>query len=218
MKKMLLLVAFIVLGTTTLTAQDRDQDRIQDQDQTKLVMINGEMLEVTERLQYRLQEKQKLSDGTSINSNGIYETPDMKQLQLREGECLDNDGILYRNEYQYRYKIQQENKGLTMPQIQERNQNRVHYIMVDNALAKVRTQAQNRLEQQLVLESGLEVQPTGAYRLNDGKQKMLKNGECLNMNGQKFKSLHMQQKMIRQRIIKNKPIPSKPIYKKKGIH
>jgi len=134
MKRMFFLLAFVFLGTTALTAQERDQDRIQDQDRTKLVMVNGEMLELRDRAEMRLKEKQTLDDGTVVNPDGTYQTRDGKQLRLQDGECLDGDGIKYRNEYQYRYKVNQENMGLAQAQIQERNQNRVHYTLVDGEM------------------------------------------------------------------------------------
>jgi hypothetical protein len=37
------------------------------------------------------------------------------RLRLRDGECLDMNGVKYSNEYQYRSKIKQENKNLTEP-------------------------------------------------------------------------------------------------------
>ena len=74
MKKIFFLVAFLVFGSIFLTAQERDQDRIQDQDRTKLVMINGEMLELRDRAEMRLKEKQTLSDGSVVSPDGTYET------------------------------------------------------------------------------------------------------------------------------------------------
>ncbi|MBT8293559.1 MAG: hypothetical protein KJN70_09800, partial [Eudoraea sp.] len=89
MKKIFFLVAFVVLGSIVLTAQERDQDRIQDQDRTKLVMINGEMLELRDRVEMRLKEKQTLSDGSVVSPDGTYETSDGSRLKLKNGECLD---------------------------------------------------------------------------------------------------------------------------------
>ena len=120
MKRTLILAAFVVLGTTMLVAQDRDQ--IQDRDQDRLMLVDGEVLQIRDREQIRLNEPLTLNDGTVINPDGTYMTRDQKQLRLRDGECLDNDGVLYRNEYQYRYKIEQENKGLAENQIRERSQ------------------------------------------------------------------------------------------------
>jgi hypothetical protein len=43
------------------------------------------------------------------------------RLRLRNGECLDMNGVKYSNEYQYRSKIKQENKKFTQSQMMERN-------------------------------------------------------------------------------------------------
>jgi len=211
MKKMLIFIAFVVFGTTAIVAQERDQDRIQDQDRTKLVMVNGEMLEVRERSHMRLQDKKKLNDGTIVSSDGTYTTRDQERLRLKDGQCLDMDGVMYRNEYQYRYKIQQENRGLTQAQIQERNQNRVHYILVDGEMFQIRNQSQNRLQQQRNLNNGTVVNPDGTYQTRDRKQLQLKDGECLNMDGQMYKNTYQHRKMV----VKNKLVKKK-VQKKTG--
>ena len=213
MKKLLFMAAFVVLGTAMLTAQERDQDRIQDQDRTKLVMVNGEMLELKDRAQLRLKEKQTLADGTIINPNGTYETKDGDRLRLKNGECLDGDGIKYRNEYQYRYKVNQENKGLAQNQVEERNQNRLQYMLVDGEMFRIENQLQNRLQSQFQLADGGTVNPDGTYQTRDRKQLKLQNGECLNLDGQKFKSLQQQRKMMVQKNMQ----ANKKMMKKTGV-
>lgn len=216
MKKLIFLIAIVTLGTSSLVAQERDQDRIQVQDHTKLVMINGEMLEVRERAQLRLQEKQKLSDGTVVNPDGTYITRDRDRLRLRDGECLDSDGVMYRNEFQYRFKIQQENKGLSEAQVQNRNQNRVHYMLVDGEVLQVRNEYQNRLQYRLELGDGAYVNPDGTYQTRERKQLRLLNGECLNMDGEMFKNTYQHRKMMLQKnMIKNK-MQTKPKIQKKN--
>ena len=215
MKKLFFLIAFVVFGTTAIVAQERDQDRIQDQDRTKLVMVNGEMLEVREREQLRLQSNQTLNDGTVISPDGTYLTQDKVRLRLKDGQCLDNDGIMYRNEYQYRYKIQQENKGLDQAQIQERNQNRVHYMLVDGEMVQIRNQSQNRLQQKLNLSNGTVVNPDGSYQTKDRKQLQLKDGECLNMDGEMFKNTYQHRKMVNKKTTMKKKIQKKPKVQKK---
>ena len=215
MKKLIFLIAFVVFGTTAIVAQERDQDRIQDQDRTKLVMVNGEMLEVREREQLRLQSNQTLNDGTVISPDGTYLTQDKVRLRLKDGQCLDNDGIMYRNEYQYRYKIQQENKGLSQSQVQERNQNRVHYMLVDGEMVQIRNQSQNRLQQKLNLSNGTVVNPDGSYQTKDRKQLQLKDGECLNMDGEMFKNTYQHRKMLNKKTTLKKKIQKKPKIQKK---
>ena len=215
MKKIVLTIAFVVLGATAIIAQERDQDRIQDQDRTKLVLVNGEMLEVREREHKRLQNDQTLNDGTVVSADGTYLTKDKVRLRLKDGECLDNDGIMYRNEYQYRYKIQQENKGLDQAQIQERNQNRVHYMLVDGEMVQIRNQSQNRLQQKLNLSNGTIVNPDGSYQTKDRKQLQLKDGECLNMDGEMFKNTYQHRKMVNKKTTLKKKIQKKPRVQKK---
>ncbi len=169
MKKILVMAACVALGTTMLTAQERDQDRIQDQDRTKLVMVDGEMLQLQDRAQQRLMEQQTLADGTVVQPDGTYQTKEGAKLRLQNGECLDGDGIKYRNEYQYRYKVNQENKGLAQEQVQERNQNRMQYMMVDGEMYQIKNQSQNRLQSQLQLADGGSVNPDGTYQLEESQ-------------------------------------------------
>ena len=175
MKRNLVLLALIVLGSMALTAQESDQDRIQDQDRTKLVMVNGEMLELRDRAEMRLKDKQTLADGSVVSPDGTYVTADGDRLKLKNGECLDGDGIKYRNEYQYRYKVGQENKGLTQDQIRERNQNRVQYTLVDGDMYVVRNQTQQRLQESLDLGNGVVVDPDGSFQTRDQKRLQLGN-------------------------------------------
>jgi hypothetical protein len=210
MKRNLVLLALIVLGSMALTAQERDQDRIQDQDRTKLVMVNGEMLELRDRAEMRLKDKQTLADGSVVAPDGTYETADGDRLKLKNGECLDGDGIKYRNEYQYRYKVGQENKGLTQDQIRERNQNRVQYTLVDGDMYVVRNQTQQRLQESLDLGNGVVVDPDGSFQTRDQKRLQLKDGECLNADGQMFSNMYQYRKMI----IQKNMVPQKKMIKK----
>lgn len=213
MKKIMFMAAFVVLGTALLTAQERDQDRIQDQDRTKLVMVNGEMLEVRDRAQLQLKEKQTLADGTVVHPDGTYQTMEGQRLRLHDGECLDGDGIKYRNEYQYRYKVNQENKGLAQNQIEERNQNRLQYMQVDGEMYRIENQFQNRLQSQMNLADGVTVNPDGTYQTRDREQLKLQDGECLNLDGQKFQNLHQQRKMMVQKNMQ----ANKKMMKKTGV-
>ena len=89
MKRVCFLIAFVVLGTTTIVAQDRDLDRTQNQDQVRLMLVDGDVLQIRDRDQIRLQTKLTLSDGTIINPDGSYTTRDRERLRLKNGECID---------------------------------------------------------------------------------------------------------------------------------
>jgi hypothetical protein len=108
---------FAVLGNTALFAQDQDPRPKQD----RLMFVDGDVLQIKDRDQIRLQDKIILTDGTTVNPDGTFQKRG-DRLRLRN-ECLNMNGVKYSNEYQYRSKIKQENKNLTQSQMMERNQN-----------------------------------------------------------------------------------------------
>ena len=217
MKKTIIGMVVLAMAAGTLTAQDQDRDRIQDQDQTRLLAMNGTMLQVRDQAELQLREQQTLSDGTVLEANGKYVTADGKRYKLGEGECLDGDGALYRNEYQYRNKIERENAGLSEAQVRERNQNRFHYTLVDGEVYQIRHRDQVQLQNQLRLENGTTVYPDGTYQIENRERLRLENGACLDPSGQLFRNMYQHQKMM---IMQHK-MPSKKMMKKgvtkKGI-
>ena len=221
MKKVLLLIVFIALGATTIVAQDKDQNKDQDRDQVRLMLVDGDVLQIRDRDQIRLQDPIRLNNGTTLNPDGTYLTKNRKQLRLKSGECLDMNGETFKNEYQYRYKIMQDNKGLAQAQLQEGNQNRIHYMLVDGEVLQIRNQSQNRLQQQLNLADGSVVNPDGTYLTRDRKQLRLQDGECLNMDGKKFTNMYNHRKMLVKKKMKanknimKKKAPKKPVIQKK---
>jgi hypothetical protein len=196
MKKRIFAMAVIGFAAITLTAQERDRDRIQDQDQTKLMVVNGQMLQLRDRAELHLQEKQTLSDGTVLEANGKYISPEGNKYRLKNGECLDGDGALYRNEYQYRNKVQRENEGLNREQVRERNQNRIFYTMVDGEVLLVRNQEQNRLEQAIRLEDGTMAYPDGSYQLQNREREKLQNGAILSQKGPIYRNMYQFRKQL----------------------
>lgn len=226
MRRNVITLVFMFLGSMALLAQDKDQVKDQDRDQTRLMMVDGDLLQIRDRDQLRLQDKLVLNDGTEVYADGTYMIPDRDRdrdrLQLRDGECLDMDGVMYRNEYQYRYKVQQENKGLTQEQIRNRNQNRFLVMMVDGEAMQIRNRSQERLQQQMNLGNDVAVNPDGTYQTRDRKQLRLQDGECLNMDGQLFRNQYQFRKefvkkhMPQKKVMKKNPV-KKSVKKKKRI-
>lgn len=231
MKKFVLLSVFLFFGIASINSQDRDQDQDRDRDQDRLMMVDGDVLQIRDRDQIRLKDELVLNDGTIVKPNGTYKIPDQDQdrdrdrdrdqLRLRDGECLDMDGIKYRNEYQYRYKVQQENKGLSQAQVQERNQNRFHVINIEGEMYQVRNQFQNRIQEQYEFANGQSITPDGNIMKQDRLQLRLKNGECLDMDGNRFENTYRHRtKMIQKNMNKNKnkiQAPKKPAVQKSAV-
>lgn len=210
MKKTIIGLVVMAMATVTLTAQEQDRDRIQDQDRTKLLVVNGEMLQLRDRAELHLREKQVLADGTVLYPNGRYVTPDGKKYRLGNGECLDGDGALYRNEYQYRYKVQQELAGLTQAQMRERNQNRIHYTFMDGDVYLIRNQEQRRLETAMQLQNGATVFPDGGYQFQDRQRQRLENGQCIGLDGEMQRNMYQ----LRKHMMKQIRMPAKSMMKK----
>ena len=62
MKTLILLGALAIIGTTTLSAQDK----IQDRDQDRVMLVDGDVLQIKDQDQIRLKDKIVLNDGTSF--------------------------------------------------------------------------------------------------------------------------------------------------------
>jgi len=136
MKRILFSIALVVLMATVGSSQTQDQDRNQD----RIMLVDGDVLQIRDRDQVRLKDKVTLNDGTIINPNGSYQTSDGKKLRLRDGECLDMNGVKYTNEYQYRQRIQKENKNLSEAQIREKKpeQNSI-YALKRNSISSTKS-------------------------------------------------------------------------------
>ena len=215
MKKLTMFIIFIVLGTLGLAAQDKDQIKDQDRDRDRIILVDGDVLQIRDRDQIRLKDKITLNDGTVVSPDGTYTTRDKERFRLRDGSCIDMEGIFYRNEYQYQYKIKNENKGLSDAQIQERTQNRYHIMNIDGHVYQIKNQAQNKLKQQLKLNNRVVVNPDGSYTNREGKQMHLRDGECLNLDGEMFKNTYMHRKMVAQKNMNaNKTMTQKKVQTK----
>lgn len=213
MKTRLIWLGLLLISSLGVFAQERDRDRIQDQDQTKILALNGTLLQVRDHAELRLQDRQTLSDGTEIQPNGRYTAPNGRRYRLKEGECLDGDGALYRNEYQYRHKIERENAGLSQAQMQQRNQQRLHYTLVDGTVYQIRHQEQIRLQEQLRLENGTTVFPDGTYQLKNQTRLKLENGACINPSGQIFRNSYM----LRKQLVLKRTVPIQNTVRKRNF-
>lgn len=222
MRSVIITLAAIALASLTGNAQEQDRDRVQDQDRTRLVALNGEMLQLRDRAELHLREQRTLSDGSVLYPNGKYVTPDGNKYRLKNGECLDGDGALYRNEYQYQHKVMHENTGLTPEQVRLRNQERVHYTLVGGEIYQIRDQEQVRLRENLQLGNGVTAFPDGSYQLRNEARVQLRDGECLGGDGQLYRNMYQYRKtMMKQlkapmmnKMKKGVPVPMIPAKRK----
>ncbi|KAA1247376.1 DUF6799 domain-containing protein [Aquimarina sp. RZ0] len=191
MRKLLLFFGLMTIGTVTLIAQNQHQTF----GQTILMYVDGDMLKVADSDVALVQKSIILKDCTVLNPDGSFRAMDGYQSRLKDGECMDMYGIKYRNEYQYRYKTKKENKGLAQSQIDNRYQNKLHYIKVSGKVYQVTNASQERLRKNVNLGNGILIEPFGIYKESGKEQVRLKDGECFSMGGIKFESSYDQRKM-----------------------
>lgn len=152
-----------------LAAQDRD--RLRDH----LYYENGTVFQVTDQDRVRLQERIVLDDGTVVEPDGSYQTSSGKQLRMRDRQCLDMEGNMYRSEKQFRKQV--------ASRLQAGQQE--HIVYRNGQLYRVRHNEQVPVNEELALANGVTVYPDGTYQ--KGKQKrVLLSGECLDMDGKRY--------------------------------
>lgn len=153
----------------TLAAQDRD--RLRDH----LYYENGTVFQVRDQDRTRLQDRIVLNDGTLVNPDGSYQTNTGRQLKMKDRQCLDMEGNMYRSEQQFRKHA--------ASRLEAGQQE--HIAFKNGQLYRVRNNEEERITEQLRLANGITVNPDGTYQ--KGKQKrVLLNGECLDMDGKRY--------------------------------
>ena len=166
MKKLNVMLAYAITGTATLTAQEKDRFQEPAQDRDRLILFDGDMLQIKGRDLDHLQDPRTRNDGSVVNADGSYMKKDTDRLRLKDGECLDNYGNRFDSEYQYISRLNLTYKGLSDAQIQERNKNRFQVILIDGEVYQISNQTQHRLQQRLQLANRLTVSPFGSDTSN----------------------------------------------------
>ncbi|MFT3846756.1 MAG: hypothetical protein QM725_16975 [Lacibacter sp.] len=117
MKQIFLIITSLVIIAGSTIAQDQLQqkDRIQKKDrihqEDHLQLQDGKMYQVKEGVRTQLQSQFTLKNGTVCNPDGTCMLQNKKQIQLRNGECLDLEGNRYMNQNKF-------NKGKMMTERQ----------------------------------------------------------------------------------------------------
>lgn len=107
MKKIIVLVAALVISVGNLMAQDTT---IADQDYC--IKQDGNVIMYTKGMPKVVIDVVTLNDGTIVNPDGTFTTFKGKQDALAEGECLGMSGKKYASEDKLFQKVQSEKKKL----------------------------------------------------------------------------------------------------------
>jgi hypothetical protein len=63
-----------------------------------------------------------------------------------------------------------------------------HLLYKDGILYQVKDQKQTRVQAQIKLKNGTTIEPDGVVRKKNGNRLQLKNGECMDMKGEHYKT------------------------------
>ncbi|OQP60158.1 hypothetical protein A3860_34320 [Niastella vici] len=92
---------------------------------------------------------------------------------------------------------------ITMAQQQGENKNQQnavandeHLMMKEGKMYHNVTGKEMMLENPMTMPNGTVIHPDGSYQLKNGKQRKLLNGQCMDMNGKKYRSHQMFQKSV----------------------
>lgn len=69
-----------------------------------------------------------------------------------------------------------------------------HMTMKDSKMYHSMNGKEMMMEKQMTLHNNTVMQPDGTYQLQNGKKRQLRNGQCMDMNGRKYRSHQMFQK------------------------
>ena len=86
-------------------------------------------------------------------------------------------------------------------QKRDRDQDRIHQhlMLKDGKMYQIEGQQMTQLQAQQKLANGCVVNPDGTYQFQNKKKQQLKNGECLDMQGNRFKSQQEFQQQMQNR-------------------
>ena len=86
--------------------------------------------------------------------------------------------------------------ALTAQQVQSTEVNGEHLIMKDDKIYHNMNVKEMLMGNQMTFHNGTIMQTNGSYQLKNGKQRQLRNGHCMDMNGKKYRSHQMFQKSM----------------------
>lgn len=154
------------------------QLRLQALNQEHFMYQDGQMYRMQNREQEPVREQLKLQSGLTVNPDGSYELKNQERLQLQQGEYLDAEGNAYASQEQFRQQA--------LVRLQAMNQ--AHFEAHNGQLYHVQNQVRARVNEEANLPNGITINPDASYRLQNRQQNRLADGECLDGEGNHFRS------------------------------
>lgn len=195
----MLLTVFIVFVANIFFLNG--QNSFLDGDYDVFIRVDDKVLRIRDSAQIQIKDSSTTENGTVVNSDGSYQRNNEQTLQLSEGECIGDDGLKYRSEYQFRFRIEQEKTALKGSQGQDENQKRYHFVLIKGKVFQIKHYEQNWINNAVDLGYGKILQSNGIHRTSYGRSR-LKEGGCININAQPLINIYEHRKVIIRREIK----------------
>lgn len=171
-----------------------EQLRLQVMSQEHFVYANGKMIRTRNQERSELQQEVTLPDGTIVYPDGAIQLRERDRtrdrIHLQDGECVDTEGKIYRSQTQFRDQAQ----------IRLMAMNQEHFLLENGKLFQVRDQQRVQVREQLMIHAGLIVNPDGTCQLQNRQQLRLNNGECLDMEGNRYRTQAQFRTQAQQRL------------------
>jgi len=158
--------------------QQHLQYRLQAMNQMHFAFQDGKTTQLQNGKATQLRERTALQNGGWVYTDGSFELPGQPPLQLREGQVLDPDGNMYRNQSQF----------LNTARLRLQANEQEHFAFENGNMLRIQDMQQSQLQQQYRLENGLTVNPDGSYQFRDQERIQLRDGECLDGEGNVYAS------------------------------
>jgi hypothetical protein len=189
MKKQLLLVFILALSVGYVPAQEMPQTQLKLQEY--YMFKDGKMFHIRNQEEIQLNGSRTLVNGNVFNPDGSYQLRNKDKEMLKNGECLDSDGTRYKNQEQAVRKLQYRAQALALE----------YYMYQSGKMYQYQNQERTQLEQQATLQNGTTIDPDGNM-LSKNKQVRLKEGECVDTEGNRYENHQRYQEKMEQRMEK----------------
>ncbi|MEO9644468.1 DUF6799 domain-containing protein [Ekhidna sp.] len=99
---------------------------------------------------------------------------------------------------------------------QKRKQLREHVMFQDGQMYQIRNGERIQLKSQLKLKNGMSINPDGTYRNKAGKMFQFKDGQCMDLDGKKYRNKNTYMNRMNRMDKKRMNKPGSEQKKKKG--
>jgi len=159
--------------------------------QTHYLYEGGKLYRLRDNIRIELIKRVKLPNGETLNPNGSISQNAIHAYRLNEGECIDEAGNRYPSESHF----------IKYAKLRLQAKAQEYYVFEEGNMYHVQNMKKNQVTTRFRLESGLEIYPKGYTLAGDENQIQPAHGECIDREGNTFKSKNLFQQNVLLRLV-----------------